>query len=72
MWRCWPRCYQKDSMLQNIFEMICLQFRLEEQEVKSSVWSDYQDSFPRYNQYERAVIDCGMEEHYWWRWPTSS
>ena len=37
-------------------------------EVKSAVWSDYLDSFPSYNLYERAVIDCGMEEHFWLRY----
>ena len=42
--------------------------RLEEEEVKSAVWYDYLDSFPSYHLYERAVIDCGMEEHFWLRY----
>jgi hypothetical protein len=42
--------------------------RLQEHEVKSAVWAEYLDSFPEYNLYERAVIDCGMEEHFWLRY----
>ena len=37
---------------------------LEEQEVKTAVWSDYLDFFPSFHLYERALMDCGMEEHF--------